>query len=451
MRALIVLDRDPTDLEPIIGALIERGHEVTRASYHDTVDQLSRGMLVDTDLLIADAQIAPPSDLAALVAASAPGTEMITIGAREHLPPEVVANLEPPVDAERLLGLVDEIADIISGERSRAPLDLVNFDTVFAGTSAAARTLMRRVRLVARSDEPVWIFGNDGSGRAVVARAIHDRSPRRRDPFVALNAAAFSDDELCRRMFSGPDAAVARAAKGTLFLDQLTSVGPQTQRQLLQFLVEKTHDDPSARVLVGVSSSQGQPTLASDLYYRLKVLEVEVPALKERTQDLEAIVGTMLGRLAPSLEQPPAVSAEAMRVLENYDFPGNLQELAHALTHAVVLAHGRAIEPHHLPSAMKAQLPRDPQAQPSTTAEATTELQPLDNVSKQFEREYLIRVLRSVDGSRVRAAEILGLSRKGLWGKLKAHGITDDDIETDSNADDADGIVVEGPWKPSRS
>jgi DNA-binding NtrC family response regulator len=132
----------------------------------------------------------------------------------------------------------------------------------------------------------------------------------------------------------------------------------------------------------------------------------------------------MLARLAGDTSQP-AISEPTMRLLERYRFPGNMLELAHALTHAYVLARGGTIEPEHLPISIR-----------QATAEGggdvaralDGELEALDVVAKRFERDYLLRVLRSVGGSRGRAADILGLSRKGLWGKLKAHGISDDDI-----------------------
>lgn len=415
MRVVLLLAAD--DFGPVGTALQARGHEViARAS--------------EADLLIADVTIASDRELVAL---AAPGTEVITIGAHDgQRPAEVIANLERPIDLERLLETVEEVADIVSVGRLGEPLELLDYDTLFCGESAAVRTLLRCVRLVARSDAPVWIFGNDGSGRGIVARAIHDRSPRRRDPFVALNTAAFSDDEIAQRLLAMP-------AKGSVFLEQATAAGPQTQRALVQLLDRKR---TTPRLIVGAPSMAGA-TLSTELHYRLKVLEIEIPPLTERIRDLELIVMRMLERLAP--EQRPAITSDAMGMLERYRYPGNLLELAHALTHAVVLSHGRAIEPRDLPAAMQPQARRD-EAAPAMPVD----LQSLDSVSKQFEREYLIRVMRSVGGSRVRAAEILGLSRKGLWGKLKSHGITDDEIESDVDGEEDDGVLVEGPWKPAR-
>ncbi|KAB2897293.1 MAG: hypothetical protein F9K40_13120 [Kofleriaceae bacterium] len=133
----------------------------------------------------------------------------------------------------------------------------------------------------------------------------------------------------------------------------------------------------------------------------------------------------MLRRLAPG-GNAPEIADEALAMLERYTFPGNLLELAHALTHAYVLARGTSIAPEHLPVGIRQATGEGP----ATSEEVSNgELESLDVVARRFERDYLLRVLRSVAGNRGRAAEILQLSRKGLWGKLKSHGITDADID----------------------
>lgn len=421
MRVLLVLE-DAALIEQIRGALSLRGHQVSLA---DRDADVTSAAFVAVDLIVADAEIADHTKLVSTLAAESPGIEFVLIGPRTSAisSPDVIAHLPRPLELERLLGVVDEIADVLDGERLREPVELVAYETMFAGDSPQILALLRRVRLVARSEAPVWIFGDDGSGRAVIARAIHDRSNRRTRPFLAFNTAAHSDEDLARLLFHGDRAAVIQATNGTLFLEQIATAGPHTQRALVQFLENKSEDRDRTRLIVGVQRIEGAPPLfSSELYYRLKVLEIEIPSLEERSRDLLQIVARMLERLTPD-GQPPAVSAETIRLLESYSFPGNLLELAHALTHAVVLAHGGSIEPQHLPASMRQRASEPPQA-------IETELQSLDTVAKRFERDYLLRVLRSVDGNRGRAAEILGLSRKGLWGKLKAHNISDDDIES---------------------
>jgi two-component system, NtrC family, response regulator AtoC len=371
--------------------------------------------------VFADAELADRSGLVATLHANAPGIELVLVGpagAVDHA--DVMEQLERPFALDRALAIVDDLADVLDGEKLREPIDLVAYESLFAGDSPQIRELLRRVRLVARSDAPVWIFGDDGSGRAIIARAIHDRSARRKQPFLAFNLLAYTDDELARVLFEGPDAAVHRARGGTLFLERIVAAGPAVQRELVHYLESRPAE--SARLIVGVQRDVvAQPIVASDLYYRLKVLEVEIPSLKERARDLEQIVTRMLERLGGDSKRP-MITAPTLRVLERYSFPGNLLELAHALTHAVVLARDSPIEPQHLPFSIRGAALEDESIDQG-------DLEQLDVVAKRFERDYLLRVLRSVGGNRGRAAEILGLSRKGLWGKLKAHGISDDDID----------------------
>jgi two-component system response regulator AtoC len=158
--------------------------------------------------------------------------------------------------------------------------------------------------------------------------------------------------------------------------------------------------------------------LRRELYQQLKVHELDLPPLRERASDLGAIVRRMLERLRRDGEPSPLSSA-AIRSLEAYPFPGNIRELAHALTHAVVLSQGGQIQVEHLPADIQ-ELTRGAAPDPSSDPES---LETLEAVAKRFERDYLLRVLRAVGGNRTRAAKILSLSRKGLWQKLKAHGI----------------------------
>jgi DNA-binding NtrC family response regulator len=423
MRIALVLAEAPETASRIEGALTLRGHRVSTLG-----TDVGHPDLPASDLIVADAELATRAQLVETLATASPGIEFVLIGPRAGAShPDVIDHLPPPIDLDRLLAIVDEVADVLDGEKFREPIDLVAYETLFAGDSPQIRELLRRMRLIARSDAPAWIFGDDGSGRSIIARAIHDRSERRKAPYVAVNCAAHSDDELARRLFTDDAAAVKAARGGSLFIERIAMSGPATQRELMHYL--EHHVDAGPRLIVGMhgdrNAAGASQFTSPELYYRLKVHEIEIPTLKQRARDLEQIVGRMLGRLA-SDGKSPQIAAETMRLLERYNFPGNLLELAHALTHAYVLARGDVIQPQHLPITIRKATSDAEQARA-----LDGELEALDVVAKRFERDYLLRVLRSVGGNRGRAAEVLGLSRKGLWGKLKAHGISDDDIDRD--------------------
>ena len=224
MHVVLALEAAPEGFEH---ALELRGHQVTRVR-GDAIQDGARDALVEADLVFADAEIADRSGLVATLHASAPGIELVLVGPPgtvDHA--DVMEQLERPFPLDRALAIVDDLADVLDGERLREPIDLVAYESLFAGDSPQIRELLRRVRLVARSDAPVWIFGDDGSGRAIIARAIHDRSARRKQPFLAFNLLAYSDDELARVLFEGPDAAVHRARGGSLFLERTRPRAPR--------------------------------------------------------------------------------------------------------------------------------------------------------------------------------------------------------------------------------
>ncbi|MGC4116507.1 MAG: sigma 54-interacting transcriptional regulator [Myxococcales bacterium] len=155
-----------------------------------------------------------------------------------------------------------------------------------------------------------------------------------------------------------------------------------------------------------------------DLYYRLNVLDIAIPPLRERRSDVPLLVETFLERY----RQPgtnPTLSPRTWAALAEYPFPGNVRELEHAIQRAVVLAQGREIDLEHLPTDIVGK------SSPSPSMEGQGSLRPLAIASKEFEREYLQRALALADGRKARAAEYLGISRKNLWEKLRAHGLSD--------------------------
>jgi DNA-binding NtrC family response regulator len=389
---------------------IDVARQVLGLTEHHQVDVTD-----EVDLLVLDAALVDRPELRAHLLADQ--TDVLTIGVADPLP-GAIANLERPLDGEQLRRALDELAGL-GDDRVREAIGLVSDTSLFAGTSQAIQQLAHDISLIAPSDEPVSVFGDDGSGRWVVARAIHERSSRRQQRFIAVNAAAHTHDRLDKLLF-GEDGAVASAASGTLFIDRLAMAGPATQRQLVHTLQAPTAHRPRmiAGMRTGIAVGFGSPNVIPDLYYRLKVFELEIPRLRDRARDLEAIIGAMLSSFRADTKIE--VGSDALRLLQRYSFPGNLLELAHILIHAVVIASGRSIRAEHLPASVRREL--------DDHAVAVQELGSLDEIVKRFERDYLLQVLRAVGGSRGRAATILGLSRKGLWGKLKAHAITNEEI-----------------------
>ena len=307
------------------------------------------------------------------------------------------------------------------------------------GTSSVMARMMERVETFAASDAAVLVLGESGTGKELVARTLHERSPRAAKPFVAVNCAAFPETLIEAELFGHERGAFTGAVKrregrfkaahgGTLFLDEVAEVPLPAQAKLLRVLqegvieplgtnqsitvnvriVSATHRDIKDRIAKGL--------FREDLYYRLNVLTVAIPPLRDRRNDLPILVEHFLKKFAPAGSHP-VIAPAAWAVLSEYPFPGNVRELEHALQHAVILAKGGEIDVHHFPPAL---VGTSSDGAPDKSA---TVIRPLAEALKEFEREYLLRALRLTDGKKAEAAGLLGISRKNLWEKMRAQGI----------------------------
>lgn len=414
---IVVFDSDSDTSSAIRKALASEGHTVQILAHESPP--------ASCDLVVLDAAAWSEQAIEEL-AARVPHAELLllveSVDARR--PAESMMALVKPLEITKLVRLVRVVDQSRRGQAD--PRDLVDFETLFSGDSPAIVELLDQVRLLAQRDAPVWLHGELGSGRAVVARAIHDRSPRRLRTFMAVNAASFPGDLLEEHLFAGDDPMIRRTDGGSLFIDSVTELAPGVQAKLLRLVEERRLRVRGIDVALDVRVMVGDERrtlnvggrLRRELYYRLKVHELDLPPLRARERDLGAIIARMLDRLR-SDGRLPLLSSAATRALEAYAFPGNVRELAHALIHATVLSHGGQIEIQHLP----AELRKHPPPPDPDDAIDPGSLETLDAVVKRVEHEYLLRVLRAVGGNRTRAAKILSMSRKGLWQKLKAHGI----------------------------
>jgi len=299
------------------------------------------------------------------------------------------------------------------------------------------------IATVAPSDAPVLVVGETGTGKELVARRLHARSQRASGPFVAVNCAAFPETLLEAELFGYERGAFTGAVKrregrfkgadrGTLFLDEVAEMPLPAQAKLLRVVqdgvIEPLGTNTGIRVdvrLVSATNRNLKKAIAEgrfreDLYYRLHGVGLHLPALRERPGDLPLLVAHFLARSTPTGRPPPEIALQAWQALSTYPFPGNVRELAHAVQHAAILSRGGAILLEHLP---------DDIVKVATTGHVPRTVAPLAAVLKQAEREHLLKALAIADGKRVRAAELLGISRKNLWEKLRAHGIADSDLD----------------------
>ncbi len=355
--------------------------------------------------------------------------------------------LTKPFDLDELIVKVGAIAKkralVRELEAARARLAGAH-DVPIVGQSPVMARLLERIDTVAPSDASVLLSGESGTGKELVARRVHARSPRAGAPFVAINCGAFPETLIEAELFGHERGAFTGAVKkrvgrfkaahgGTLFLDEIGETPLPTQAKLLRAVqsgvIEPLGTNESEKVDVRVVAATNRDLrraiaegrFREDLYYRLHVVGVHLPPLRERQGDLSLLLHHFLTRFVPAGARPPDVSVAAWQALSAYPFPGNVRELEHAIKHAVVLSRGGVIEREHLPD--------DIVQVASVTARDGRTIGPLAAVLKQAEREHLLKALAIADGKRTRAAELLGISRKNLWEKLRAHGISDSDFD----------------------
>jgi two-component system response regulator HydG len=306
------------------------------------------------------------------------------------------------------------------------------------GSSAVMRRLYDIIERVAVTEAAVLITGESGTGKELVARAIHARSARRDGPFVAVNCAALPDTLLESELFGHAKGAftgahearaglMVQAGGGTLLLDEVGEMPPNMQVKLLRALQERTvrpvgSDREVAfdtRVLAATNrdleADIGEGRFREDLYYRVNVVNVHVPPLRARENDVLLLARRFIDRYASRNGAPVAgLSALAAEQLLAYDWPGNVRELQNCIERAVVLARGREIGLADLPARLVSTATRDVDPVEPTSG-GPEEILPLHEV----ERRHVQRVLGKVGGNKTEAARLLGLDRKTLYRKLE--------------------------------
>ncbi|HUS68323.1 MAG TPA: sigma-54 dependent transcriptional regulator [Kofleriaceae bacterium] len=450
----ILLVEDEADIaEPIAEALRREGHRLTVVSHGDRA--LKRLEEEVFDLLICDIRLPGADGLSIFrkVREQQPQAKVILMSAYGSVAEAVAAVKDRAVDylakpfaMSELLRTVHQVGEERRMEKSfaraRSRADDGSEVTII-GETPAMQTLVARIHAVADSDAPVLITGETGTGKELVARALHTFSSRRDRPFVEINCAAFPETLLEAELFGHERGAFTGAEKrregrfrtaheGTLFLDEVGEMAPSAQAKMLRALQDGTFQPLGSSTTMKVDVRTIAATnvelrtrisdgrFREDLFYRLKVFHIHVPALRERHADLPLLAEFFCRELAADDRPPPVFTPRAWAALSHYRFPGNVRELKHAVRHAMVLSAGGDIDLEHLPEEVRGKLSGETTG---GTNVMTSSLQPLEAAQRQFEREYLLRALREADWNKTKVAQLLGISRKTLWQKLRRLGV----------------------------
>ncbi len=285
---------------------------------------------------------------------------------------------------------------------------------------------------ISQSDSTVLIQGESGTGKELIARALHVLSPRKERPFVVANCSAYAQTLLESELFGHEKGAFTGAIRrkkgrfeladgGSIFLDEIGEIPPTTQLVLLRVLQEKKFErvggedtiKVDVRVIAATNRNLAQDMMSGrfreDLYYRLNVIPVMVPPLRERKDDIPLLVKHFLEVYSTASSKAiRGFSEEVMQIFLDYDWPGNVRELQNVVEHAVILAKGEMITQIDLPHSLKETFPR-------TYADISS--------LKDTEKNLILKVLKETDGNKYQAAKRLGITRSTLYGKLRKHGI----------------------------
>lgn len=305
----------------------------------------------------------------------------------------------------------------------------------FIGRSRALRETVQLIEKVAATDHTVLILGESGVGKELAARAIHRLSARRDRPFVVVDCTSLQEELLQSELFGHEKGAFTGAVSlkhglfevadtGTVFLDEVGELSPSLQAKLLRVLETRSfrrlggvRDIPvNVRIIAATNRDlerlKAEGRFREDLYYRLHVVPVVIPPLRERREDIEPLVQYFLcGNLVPARGRKQ-ITPEALRLLVNYHWPGNVRELKNVIERAVILADGDTIDVEHLPSNLRFQPPLFSETTPA-------EYPSLEDV----ERMYIARLLKEFQGNRSQVARVLKISERTLYRKIKGYGL----------------------------
>jgi two-component system response regulator PilR (NtrC family) len=354
--------------------------------------------------------------------------------------------IQKPFDVEELKlivkktlekqALIDENRAFKRAQRERGSVKNI------IGNSPKMLAIFQMIETVAEVQSTVLITGDSGTGKELVARAIHDLSPRSERPFISINCGAFTETLLeselfgyIKGSFTGANAnrkgLFEAANKGTIFLDEIGEMSPAMQVKLLRVLQERrlrpvgAHEEIpiDTRVIAATNRDLRQMaddgSFREDLFYRISVIPIHLPPLRERADDIPELISHFVKKFCDQTGREVSVSAKAMQLLENYTWHGNVRELEHTIERAVALERGDEIQPERLPDHITNYNPERIKAEFDLPDEGLNLVAHLESL----ERTYVVEALRKTSGNQTKAADLLQMQVRSLRHLLDKHNI----------------------------
>jgi len=339
-----------------------------------------------------------------------------------------------PFDLDEMLLTVGKALELqsLTSENIRLKKELSSYYSApnIIGESKAMRSIFGLLDKVSRTDSTVLILGESGTGKELIASTIHYQSSRQKKPIIRVNCAALPEELIESELFGYEKGAFTGAAArkpgrfdladgGTIFLDEIGDLPLLTQTKILRVLEERTFErlgaTQSSSVDVRIMAATNKDLekeiekglFREDLYYRLNVIPVVMPPLRKRKDDIPLLIDAFARKFNDQMGTDVSFDAEAIQVLMNYSFPGNVRELLNVIERCIALASETTIKRTDLPSHI------------AGTRNRKTPLLTLQEVTAEAEKNHIAQILRLTNGNRSKASAVLGVSRKTLWEKIK--------------------------------
>ncbi len=478
--SILIIDDEPLMRMSMVDALKAVGYEVQEAS--TGIEGLERLQAFEFNLVITDLRL-PGADGLHIVSQCKeqwPHTEVIVITAHGSVDTAVQAMkggaydyITKPFSMDELLLSVERVCTMVAlREENRVLRNELEHKFSFqgiVGKNERMRQVLEKVKLVANTDSTVLIVGESGTGKELVANAIHANSVRHQHALIKISCAALPETLLEAELFGHEKGAFTGALrqrcgrfelahKGTLFLDEIGEISPVVQIKLLRVLQERQFERVGGNETINIDvrlvcatqkdlrKEVEQGRFREDLYYRLNVVPVQLPPLRERREDILTLAQHFLQTMTTRNQQEDkTLSRQAREVLFRYGFPGNVRELENTIERAVALSQqSREIQVADLCG--QSQCPYsggEPQKDCGFCGELdrgnslkSGMMETLAGAREQFERNHILEILQRTGWSRTTAAKVLGLSRKGLWEKCKRYDIVRSGESAGSDRDD---------------
>jgi DNA-binding NtrC family response regulator len=444
---LLVVDDDPVTLDLLKEVLTQEGHEVTVALGGE--EAIAKGMEAPIDIVITDVRMEDKDGMEVLRAfkKQSPETTVIMITAFGSIETAIEAIREGAFDYISKPFKLDEITltvrraleqrRLLQENRfyRRELLTKYQFKNVIGQTPSMVQ-VYKTIAKVADTKSTVLLYGESGTGKELVARSIHYNSPRNHSPFIPVDCASLVENLLETELFGHVRGAFTGAVHpkrglfeeadgGTIFLDEVANINLSMQAKLLRFLqeheIKRVGAAESLKVDVRIVAATNQPLeplvkegkFREDLFYRLNVVTITLPPLRERREDIPLLANHFLQESSEEYKKAISyISPEALGILNQYSWPGNIRELENTIERAVVLSVHPIILPEDLPQKLLDAIP------PETLAQLKTGYPPVSDKFlslKDVEKNYVRKILQETKGNKKKAAEILGIDRTTLY------------------------------------